>query len=49
MGKYSWKNKQGRRTGLGITGLGDMIASLGYRYGTDEANNFLVKFKNFLN
>jgi len=30
----------GRRTGLGITGEGDMLASLNYRYGTDEANAF---------
>lgn len=27
----------GRRTGLGITGLGDTIAMLGVRYGTDES------------
>ena len=30
----------GRRTGLGITAEGDMLAALGYRYGTDEANDF---------
>ena len=41
-----WENilrmtKTGRRTGLGITGLGDMIASLGLRYGTEEANDFI--------
>jgi len=28
---------KGRRTGLGITGLGDAIASLGIRYGSDES------------
>jgi ribonucleoside-diphosphate reductase alpha chain len=27
----------GRRTGLGVTAEGDMLAALGYRYGTDEA------------
>ena len=30
----------GRRTGLGITAEGDMLASLGLRYGTDPANDF---------
>ena len=36
------KNKAitGRRTGLGITAEGDMIAALGMVYGTDEANLF---------
>lgn len=36
------KNKciQGRRTGLGITAEGDMLAALGFTYGTDEANDF---------
>ena len=29
--------KAGRRTGLGITGLGDALASLGVRYGSDES------------
>ena len=31
---------QGRRTGLGVTGEGDMLASLGFIYGTDEATKF---------
>lgn len=31
---------QGRRTGLGITGEGDMIAALGMKYGTEEATKF---------
>ncbi|MDE6062504.1 MAG: ribonucleoside-diphosphate reductase, adenosylcobalamin-dependent, partial [Duncaniella sp.] len=31
------KNLKGRRTGLGTTGEGDMIAALGLRYGTPEA------------
>jgi len=30
----------GRRTGLGVTGEGDMLAALGFTYGTDEANKF---------
>ena len=34
---------QGRRTGVGITAEGDMIAGLGYRYGTPEASDFSVK------
>ncbi|MDR1226202.1 MAG: adenosylcobalamin-dependent ribonucleoside-diphosphate reductase [Prevotellaceae bacterium] len=33
----------GRRTGLGITAEGDMLAALGLRYGTDEAINFSVE------
>ena len=34
---------EGRRTGFGITAEGDMLAALGYRYGSDEASNFSVK------
>ncbi|HZH87383.1 MAG TPA: adenosylcobalamin-dependent ribonucleoside-diphosphate reductase [Brumimicrobium sp.] len=34
------KCKQGRRTGLGITAEGDMLAALGICYGTDESNDF---------
>ncbi len=34
---------QGRRTGLGITAEGDMLAALGLRYGSDEAIEFSVK------
>ena len=34
---------KGRRTGLGITAEGDMIAALGMRYGSDEAVDFAVK------
>lgn len=33
---------QGRRTGIGITAEGDMLAALGYRYGTTEATDFSV-------
>lgn len=40
-----WKNirkkaEEGRRTGIGITAEGDMLAALGIRYGTDEGNTF---------
>jgi len=31
---------KGRRTGLGVTAEGDMLASLGFIYGTDEATDF---------
>lgn len=37
------KCEQGRRTGLGPTGEGDMIAALGLRYGTPEATDFSEK------
>jgi ribonucleoside-diphosphate reductase alpha chain len=30
----------GRRTGLGVTAEGDMLAALGFRYGTKEATDF---------
>lgn len=33
----------GRRTGVGITAEGDMLAALGLRYGSDEAIEFAVK------
>lgn len=40
-----WKNirhktKEGRRTGIGITAEGDMIAALGLRYGSEDAIDF---------
>ena len=34
--KIQRKTLQGRRTGVGITAEGDMLAALGIRYGTDE-------------
>ena len=37
------KTLLGRRTGLGTTAEGDMIAALGLRYGTPEATAFSVK------
>lgn len=38
--KIKTKTLQGRRTGIGITAEGDMLAGLGMRYGSDEANIF---------
>ena len=37
------KSAQGRRTGVGITAEGDMLAALGLRYGTEEATEFSEK------
>lgn len=37
------KAHEGRRTGIGITGEGDMIAALGLRYGTEAANEFSIE------
>lgn len=34
------KTGQGRRTGVGITAEGDMLAALNLRYGTEEATDF---------
>ena len=34
------KSTKGRRTGVGITAEGDMLAAMGYTYGTDEATDF---------
>ena len=34
---------EGRRTGIGITAEGDMLAALGTRYGSDEAIDFSVE------
>lgn len=43
-----WKNirkksEEGRRTGIGITAEGDMLAALGLRYGSAEATDFSVE------
>ncbi len=45
--KQLWLNikkkcAEGRRTGIGITAEGDMLAALGYQYGTKEATDFAV-------
>ncbi len=37
------KANEGRRTGIGITAEGDMLAALGLRYGSDEATTFSVE------
>ncbi len=42
------KTLQGRRTGIGITAEGDMIAALGSRYGTSEATDFSVEVHKLL-
>ncbi|MBE0666998.1 MAG: adenosylcobalamin-dependent ribonucleoside-diphosphate reductase, partial [Bacteroidales bacterium] len=42
------KTGEGRRTGIGITAEGDMLAALGMRYGTDEATEFSVKVHKML-
>lgn len=46
--KIKHKTGQGRRTGLGITAEGDMLAALGLRYGTQEATDFAVKVQKTL-
>lgn len=38
--KIKTKSVQGRRTGVGITAEGDMLAALGYKYGTPAATDF---------
>ena len=42
------KATQGRRTGLGVTAEGDMLAALGYCYGTKEATEFSTKIHQIL-
>ncbi|WP_422090475.1 adenosylcobalamin-dependent ribonucleoside-diphosphate reductase [Tenacibaculum ovolyticum] len=37
------KADEGRRTGIGITAEGDMLAALGIRYGSEEGNAFSEK------
>ena len=39
---------QGRRTGIGITAEGDMLAALNVRYGTDTAIDFSVEIHKLL-
>ena len=38
--KIKHKAAEGRRTGIGITAEGDMLAALGYTYGSDDAIEF---------
>lgn len=51
--KHLWEKIQtvtakGRRTGVGITAEGDMLAAMGFTYGTQEANDFAVKVQKTL-
>lgn len=46
--KIREKAMQGRRTGLGITAEGDMLAALGLTYGTEEAIDFAVQVQQTL-
>ena len=46
--KIQKKTLQGRRTGVGITAEGDMIAALGLRYGTDEATEYAEEIQKTL-
>ncbi len=46
--KIYQKAVEGRRTGVGITAEGDMIAALGLRYGTQEATDFAVSVQRTL-
>ncbi len=46
--KIKEKSLGGRRTGLGITAEGDMLAALGLTYGSDEAIEFAVKVQKCL-
>ena len=46
--KIQKKTLQGRRTGVGITAEGDMVAALGLRYGTEEATDFAEKVQKML-
>src|SRR5690554_6088145 len=41
--KIQRKTMLGRRTGVGITAEGDMLAALGIRYGSNEGNDFSEK------
>ncbi len=46
--KIREKSLQGRRTGIGITAEGDMLASLGFRYGSEEAIKFSTEVHKLL-
>ncbi len=41
--KIKDKSGKGRRTGVGITAEGDMLAAMGLRYGTQDATDFSVE------
>ena len=46
--KIKHKTALGRRTGVGITAEGDMLAALGLRYGTEEATEMAVNVQRTL-
>jgi len=46
--KIRRKTLLGRRTGVGITAEGDMLAAMGFRYGTEEATAFAVEVQKCL-
>lgn len=46
--KIRQKAKEGRRTGVGITAEGDMLAAMGLRYGSDEAIDFAEEIQKTL-
>lgn len=51
--KKLWENirvkaEEGRRTGIGITAEGDMLAALGLRYGSDDAIDFSIEVQKTL-
>jgi len=46
--KIKHKSGLGRRTGVGITAEGDMLAALGLRYGTQESTDFAVEVQKTL-
>ncbi|MEG2341304.1 MAG: adenosylcobalamin-dependent ribonucleoside-diphosphate reductase [Odoribacter sp.] len=46
--KIKQKACEGRRTGVGITAEGDMLAALGLRYGSDDAIDFSVDIQKTL-
>lgn len=46
--KIMEKSGKGRRTGVGITAEGDMLAALGLRYGTEQATEFAEKVQRTL-
>jgi len=46
--KIKAKSSKGRRTGVGITAEGDMIAAMGLTYGTQEATDFAVEVQRTL-
>ena len=39
--RVKYMNNFGRRSGIGFTALGDMLAALGYKYGTPPATKFV--------